>query len=432
MIQKLKSYLFRGFPNDLDTRRRLSLIYVFIPIPILILIVANILALRDTTGNPFNALLFVYLLIMVAAIPIMRQTKNIRVAENILVFLAVPVQLLRLVLGGEPKIALFLIVPWAVFAFFLVGRKMALFWIGLLVSISTLLAFMGQQGIISVGYTMAELLQIYVFLLITIAILYLYDQRQELFQKIARKEQEKYQGEREQLDITKSEIISIMAHQIRTPINIIAWYTELLEKDEPKLSKEQRRSIAQIRSAANHAENLTKELLFASKADLGTLLGQKESVDLPSTFKEIHTDFIPLIHKKKLTLSQSSGNVTTISADSDLVKLIYRVLLSNAIKYTPSGGKIHVSHTRHKKDVIVEISDTGFGISDKDKKQIFSKLFRSKQAVLSDPEGFGLALYTVKKTVEDAGGRVWFESPAKVTSSKDNPGTTFYVALPIN
>ena len=105
--------------------------------------------------------------------------------------------------------------------------------------------------------------------------------------------------------------------------------------------------------------------------------------------------------------------------------MVIQNLLSNAIKYTPEGGKIEISlSVDEKKNLILKVSDTGYGIPKNQQDKIFTKLFRADNVIGKDTEGTGLGLYIAKSIVEQAGGKIWFES-------KENIGTTFYVSLVI-
>jgi two-component system sensor histidine kinase VicK len=110
--------------------------------------------------------------------------------------------------------------------------------------------------------------------------------------------------------------------------------------------------------------------------------------------------------------------------DPDLTRIIFQNLLTNAVKYTPSGGKISLKIELRKKHVLIKISDTGYGVPKRQQRQLFTKLFRADNVRRQDTDGTGLGLYIVQSIVESAQGKVWFES-------EENKGTTFYVRLPL-
>jgi two-component system sensor histidine kinase VicK len=104
--------------------------------------------------------------------------------------------------------------------------------------------------------------------------------------------------------------------------------------------------------------------------------------------------------------------------------MIIQNLLTNAIKYTPEEGYIVLDITKHYPDVLIKVTDNGFGIPSGQQDRIFSKLYRAENVVARNTEGTGLGLYIVKSILDHAGGRVWFDS-------EENKGTAFYVSLPL-
>jgi two-component system sensor histidine kinase VicK len=109
--------------------------------------------------------------------------------------------------------------------------------------------------------------------------------------------------------------------------------------------------------------------------------------------------------------------------------MVVQNILSNAVKYTPEGGKIVLSiSSTDKKNVLLKISDTGYGIPKNQQDKIFTKLFRADNVRDKDTDGTGLGLYIVKSIVENSGGKVWFKS----SGEEGNKGTVFYVTLPLD
>jgi len=99
-------------------------------------------------------------------------------------------------------------------------------------------------------------------------------------------------------------------------------------------------------------------------------------------------------------------------------------LISNAVKYTPKEGSVKVSVDFKENKVTISVSDTGIGIPKDEQDKIFKKFFRASNAALKETEGSGLGLSVVKSYIEEAGGRIWFES-------RERKGTTFFVELPV-
>ena len=126
-----------------------------------------------------------------------------------------------------------------------------------------------------------------------------------------------------------------------------------------------------------------------------------------------------------------------MNIDPKLTRMIFENLLTNAVKYTPNEGKIimSVSLNQNRDTVIVELSDTGYGIPANQQDKIFGKLFRADNVKQMDTEGTGLGLYLVKSIVEHTGGHVRFESPYVVETDhgkEEVQGTKFVIELPLS
>ncbi|MBI5731952.1 MAG: hypothetical protein HY982_01170, partial [Candidatus Magasanikbacteria bacterium] len=142
-----------------------------------------------------------------------------------------------------------------------------------------------------------------------------------------------------------------------------------------------------------------------------------------------------LYNKKRLSFVFTADEkkimaVTDVSAFQNIAQAI----LSNAIEYTPEGGKIEVKLEKHNQTFLLTVSDTGIGIPKKDQGRIFQKFSRASNAGQLRAAGVGLGLWIAKQATELLGGKIWFESPASAKGygvAKENLGTTFFVELPL-
>ena len=231
-----------------------------------------------------------------------------------------------------------------------------------------------------------------------------------------------------EIDKAKTEFVSLASHQLRTPLSTVNWYSEmLLTGDVGEVTTEQKKYLEEIYNGNQRMVELVNTLLDVSRIELGTLVVESKPTNIVKLTQNVINEQKLQIIEKKIKLSPSfEDNIPLITADPKLLRMVIQNLLSNAIKYTPDGGKIRASLSLdEKKNVILKISDTGYGIPENQQDKIFSKLFRADNVIGKDTEGTGLGLYIAKSIVEQVGGKLWFES-------EENQGATFYVALPLH
>ncbi|MBT4153139.1 MAG: PAS domain S-box protein [Candidatus Magasanikbacteria bacterium] len=238
-----------------------------------------------------------------------------------------------------------------------------------------------------------------------------------------------------EIDQAKTEFVSLASHQLRTPLTNINWYVEMiLSGDTGKLTKLQKEYTEQIYESNQHMNDLVNALLNVSRIELGTFSVELSDVDLPKLSKSVISELTAKIKEKKLKLkTHFEKEVPIMQADSNLLRIVFQNLTSNAVKYTPEKGSVDISVTMKplgkkkakKNHVYITFKDTGYGIPKKEQSKIFSKLFRADNAKSMDVEGNGLGLYIVKSIVENSGGTIYFES-------EENKGTTFFIALPLD
>ena len=229
------------------------------------------------------------------------------------------------------------------------------------------------------------------------------------------------------IDKAKTEFVSLASHQLRTPLSTVNWYSEmLLTGDVGEISAEQKTYLGEIYKGNQRMVDLVNTLLEVSRIELGTFGGESRPTDIVTLIESVIVEQKLQIDEKKLKLKcVFASHIPLIQVDPKLIRMVVQNLLSNSIKYTPERGKISVSlFLDDKKNVMLKISDTGYGIPKNQQDKIFTKLFRADNVVGKDTEGTGLGLYIAKSIVDQAGGRLWFES-------EENKGATFHLLLPI-
>lgn len=227
-----------------------------------------------------------------------------------------------------------------------------------------------------------------------------------------------------EVDRMKTEFIYLASHQLRTPLTAIKTYAHMLSDGyRGELTKDQKVFMNTMLTSLDRMNDIISTLLNVSRIEAGKL----SYIPLPVLLNELVEDSLkelkPAIRAKQLKVSLHLNGNPTIETDQILAKEVCLNLISNAIKYTPQAGKISITVKATAKEQLIIVKDTGFGIPDESKTQLFSKFYRAPNVVDSIEAGTGLGLYLVKGVAEALGGRVWFKS-------KLNEGSEFYFALP--
>jgi PAS domain S-box-containing protein len=229
-----------------------------------------------------------------------------------------------------------------------------------------------------------------------------------------------------EIDRMKSEFISLASHQLRTPLSAIKTYTHMLADGYMgELNESQKKSLTTIIGASNRMNELISTLLNITRIESGTIAITPKTLALDKIIQEVMPELELMANAKSITLTLRvlKTGTPTIKTDSLIVKEVVTNLASNAIKYTPEEGSVTIEIRPRKNDVVVKVSDTGWGIPLLAQEQIFSKFFRASNIVKRETTGTGLGLYLVKGLLERLGGTIWFKSA-------EGEGTSFYFTLP--
>jgi PAS domain S-box-containing protein len=229
------------------------------------------------------------------------------------------------------------------------------------------------------------------------------------------------------IEIMKSEFVSVSAHQLRTPLSAIKWTLRaILDGDMGNLNQGQSDLLQKTYTSNERMINLVNDLLDVSRIEDGRNIYKPSLGDIEQLIKYFIDSYKSEAERKgvKLEFKKESRKVPKILFDSEKMKLVVQNLIENAARYTPPGGKVTVSLKNDKKEVEIAVSDTGVGIPQNQQQRVFSKFFRAQNVIRMETEGTGLGLFITKNIIEAHGGRIWFES-------EENKGTTFHVALPV-
>ena len=247
-------------------------------------------------------------------------------------------------------------------------------------------------------------------------------------ERVARREAElaqqllSYQNEQlVELDRLKDEFVSSVSHELRTPLTSISGYVELLKEDEG--DDERREYLSIVERNADRLLALVSDLLFTARLQDGRLVLEREEVDFALLVRQAVDSARPRAHTASVTLEVDVEDVPIVLGEKDRLAQLLDNLISNAIKFTPAGGRVCVSLCTQAGAIRLEVSDTGIGIAEADRAKLFERFFRTQSALERQIQGTGLGLYISKAIVEGHGGRIGVQSEV-------GSGTTFIVEIP--
>lgn len=221
----------------------------------------------------------------------------------------------------------------------------------------------------------------------------------------------------------KSDFNSFAAHQLRTPLAGIKRQLELAAQDQ-KSSGETAALIQGARESTERLIGTVNELLDASKLESGKLTLSPAPTNLRELTQTVLKDVHPRLRTQKHDLSVGGGeNLPSVHVDTQLFRQVILNLVSNAIKYTPPGGKISIDMGQRNGLIHWSIRDSGIGIPKRAQPQLFEKFFRADNASAIATEGTGLGLYIVRLILKNSGGRIWCDS-------QEGKGSTFTFEIP--
>jgi PAS domain S-box-containing protein len=220
----------------------------------------------------------------------------------------------------------------------------------------------------------------------------------------------------------KSDFVSFVTHQLRTPLAGIRWMLELSAQGTG-LPADTAGYIQDAREAAERLIGLVNDLLDIARLESGKLAVEPAEVDVASLTRDVLAELDPLVRERGHALALHAGAGATALADVQLLRQVVLNLVGNAVKYTPAGGRIDVRIEAVPGHLRWQVTDTGIGIPREAQRRLFEKFFRADNAVTVETEGTGLGLYLIKLIVERLRGRVWCES-------EEGQGSTFGFEVP--
>jgi signal transduction histidine kinase len=223
----------------------------------------------------------------------------------------------------------------------------------------------------------------------------------------------------------KSEFLANMSHELRTPMNAILGFSEVLtERMFGELNEKQDEYLKDILESGRHLLSLINDILDLSKIEAGRMELEPTDFDLPGAIDNALTLVRERAGRRAIMLGREiDPHLGMIRADERKVKQVLLNLLSNALKFTPEGGRIDVRAAVSDSMVEVSVADTGVGIAPEDQEAVFEE-FRQVGTADKKVEGTGLGLALSRKFIELHGGRIWVKSQV-------GTGSTFTFTLPV-
>jgi signal transduction histidine kinase len=225
-------------------------------------------------------------------------------------------------------------------------------------------------------------------------------------------------------DKLKDEFVALISHDLRTPLTSIIGYVELsLDDVEPPLDDERRGYLQIVSRSSERLLRLVDDLLFVARLQAGRLILDRSHLDLRTIAAQAAEEARPRAEGKQLTLDFVGDSPALIDGDKGRLFQLLDNLISNAIKFTPEGGRVEIRVVPSGGLAVLEVSDTGIGLGPDEAELVFDRFFRSSRVVAQQVPGTGLGLFIARAIVEAHAGAI-------VASSREGGGTTFHVELP--
>ncbi|MBC3798200.1 sensor histidine kinase [Acetobacterium tundrae] len=221
----------------------------------------------------------------------------------------------------------------------------------------------------------------------------------------------------------QKKFIANASHELRTPLTVIQTNVEVLKLKEDEQIKDNMKWLNNIGSESETMAKLISDLLLLAQAENQSLSVEKELFDLSSLCHQMVVLMTELANEKEIELSENITPDIHYRGDEERLKQAVRILVDNAIKYTPIGGKVQLCITQGKRNIVIAVKDTGVGLTEEEKAKVFSRFYRVDDARNRETGGYGLGLNIADYIVKKHGGKIKIESVP-------NEGSTFSILLP--
>jgi PAS domain S-box-containing protein len=232
----------------------------------------------------------------------------------------------------------------------------------------------------------------------------------------------------ETMDKMKSDFVSVVSHELRTPLTTIKAFIELLIMKPGTPDQKRAKLMSTINDEADRLTRLISDLLDLARIEAGSVKWRSNEVAIDGIIRNAVANMRPLFENKGIHLTTAFHEpLPVFSGDRDRLVQVITNILSNAVKFTPTGGAVHIDvrlEAVPQAQIVVEITDTGIGIPAQDLESIFEKFHGSADGRTDAIEGTGLGLAIVRQIVEHYGGKIW-------AANAPGQGSTFTFTLPL-
>ncbi|EFH83975.1 PAS domain-containing sensor histidine kinase [Ktedonobacter racemifer] len=228
----------------------------------------------------------------------------------------------------------------------------------------------------------------------------------------------------------KDEFVEIVAHELQNPLNTLASYADLLQRDIkaeniPALTPHQQKAIAAITESTSSLSSLTEDLLDVTRLQAGRLVLNLQSVNIVPLIQQVIARLQATTSRHQIEF-QASSETMLAHVDPARLEQIMHNIIDNAIKYSPEGGPILMAFKEEPEQqrILGKVQDQGIGIPKQQHGRIFGRFMRADNARARQIPGIGLGLYLCHELIELMGGSISFDS-------EEGQGSTFYVTFPV-
>jgi signal transduction histidine kinase len=224
-----------------------------------------------------------------------------------------------------------------------------------------------------------------------------------------------------ELDRLKSDFIALASHELRTPLSVILGYVSFLREDADEQTGEH---LDQVLKAAVRLRSLIQDMINLRYVEAGQTNLNQRTLDVAELIRQVvHDRDETAVAKQQTVHLHLPPQPVRIQADEEMLELMLSNLYSNAVKFTPEGGRIDIGAAKRGDEVWIYVRDSGIGIPQEQLERIFDKFYQVEPHIRRRYEGMGIGLTIVKELAQLHGGRIW-------AKSEPGQGSEFFIALP--